>query len=154
MGAGLTHDKFQRRGFSLCSRCFFCENSLASTNHLLLHCNQVQKIWSFFLNLFGVWQVTPREMRVFSLVGRLREPVENWRHYGRSHYTFCGLTDQRETKDVLKGKKDHISSLTRCLENSYFWCKGYMIEDTTHFFGFFGTTWGCNGEIVTFSLFL
>lgn len=59
-GACLTNLKLQRRGFSLCRRRFFYENSLESISYLFLHCNQVGQIWSLFLQ--QIWRVLGHAM--------------------------------------------------------------------------------------------
>uniref|UniRef100_A0A0V0GPU6 Putative ovule protein n=1 Tax=Solanum chacoense TaxID=4108 RepID=A0A0V0GPU6_SOLCH len=42
--ACLTHDKLQRKGFHLCSRCFLCHQEAEANGHLFLHCSITRQL--------------------------------------------------------------------------------------------------------------
>ena len=54
-GKVLTLDQFQRRGFFLTNRCFFCLSEVEMVDHLLLlHCARSRVFWDLLFSLFGV----------------------------------------------------------------------------------------------------
>lgn len=64
----LCMDTLQRRGMTICSRCFFAERSAETSNLLLLHCDQTWQIWALFLGVFGVYWMLSKDVK--SLIQR------------------------------------------------------------------------------------
>ena len=58
-GRVLTLDRLQKRGCALANRCFLCQTSEESIDHLLLHCEKTREVWMLFLSFFGVSWVFP-----------------------------------------------------------------------------------------------
>lgn len=69
--ACLTVDNLCRRNFQLVSRCYLCQESAESVNHLFLHCAVAAGIWHMFLSLFSLNWVMPQT---------IREVVVSWGH--------------------------------------------------------------------------
>lgn len=44
----LTHEGLQRRGFSLCSKCYLCRADRETNNHLFVACPWTKKVWDYF----------------------------------------------------------------------------------------------------------
>ncbi|KAF3625895.1 putative mannosyl-oligosaccharide 1,2-alpha-mannosidase MNS3-like [Capsicum annuum] len=53
--AVLTQDNVMKRGITLCSRCFLCEETLETVNNLFLHCKYTQQLWRIFFSLKGIY---------------------------------------------------------------------------------------------------
>jgi hypothetical protein len=60
LGKILTHDNLRKRKVIVIEWCCLCKKSGESIDHLLLHCEVVQALWSYVLTLFGVEWVMPR----------------------------------------------------------------------------------------------
>ncbi|WMV46587.1 hypothetical protein MTR67_039972, partial [Solanum verrucosum] len=58
-GACLTHDKLQKRGRIIASRCYLCKEALETNNHLFLHCKVTTQVWALFTNLAGLNWIMP-----------------------------------------------------------------------------------------------
>jgi hypothetical protein len=60
LGKILTHDNLRKRNVIVMEWCCLCKKSGESIDHLLLHCEVAQALWSYILILFGVEWVMPR----------------------------------------------------------------------------------------------
>jgi hypothetical protein len=49
--------------------CYLCKKSGESIDHLMLHCDVARELWSYLLTLFGVEQVMPRRVLLYSWGG-------------------------------------------------------------------------------------
>uniref|UniRef100_A0A0V0IKN9 Putative ovule protein n=1 Tax=Solanum chacoense TaxID=4108 RepID=A0A0V0IKN9_SOLCH len=52
--AVLTREKFKKRKFSLCSRCYLCGEEVETVSHLFLQCRITTQLWRIFLSLRGI----------------------------------------------------------------------------------------------------
>ena len=75
-GKILTTEPLGRRGFTIMDWCCLCKCDGESVDHLLLHCGEVFRLWSFAFRSFGVLWVLPKRV-VDLLVG--------WRNWLRKH---------------------------------------------------------------------
>lgn len=50
----LTHDNLRKRNVVVIEWCCMCKKNKESIEHLLLHCEVTQDLWSYILTLFGV----------------------------------------------------------------------------------------------------
>ncbi|OVA00072.1 Reverse transcriptase zinc-binding domain [Macleaya cordata] len=57
-----TQDRLQRCGITLVNRCHMCKRACETVLHLLFTCDFASKVWSEFLNLFGVSWVFPNSV--------------------------------------------------------------------------------------------
>ena len=56
-GRVLTLDRLRKRGWALENRCFLCQKSGESIDHLLLHCERTREVWTlllFFWSFLGL----------------------------------------------------------------------------------------------------
>lgn len=98
----LAQAALQERGLSICNKCFLCEDSLETNNHLLLHCKFPWQTWSCILNIFGVSWGKPLNVKPSYLAGK-----ESGLKRGRRRlpkYASRGHYGWRETLDVLKAR--------------------------------------------------
>jgi len=81
--AVLTQDNLMKRGRQLCSRCFFCEREIETTNHLFIHCRVTEKLWQVFFNLRGISWSMPRHtseaLTRWNREGNLSDHKERWK---------------------------------------------------------------------------
>ncbi|KAF3651267.1 putative transcription repressor MYB6-like [Capsicum annuum] len=68
----LTQDNLCRRKFQLANRCFMCQHSSETVNHLLLHWSVASDLWNMFLSISGISWVLPRNVK---------ETMESWNHW-------------------------------------------------------------------------
>jgi hypothetical protein len=61
-GKILTMDNLRKRHLCIVDWCCMCKHSGESPNHLLLHCETAQSLWSMVFCLFGVVWVMPRSV--------------------------------------------------------------------------------------------
>ena len=61
-GKILTGNYLRRRGFTIVDWCCLCLCSEESVDHLLLHCGEVSRLWSFAFRSFGVSWVLPKRV--------------------------------------------------------------------------------------------
>jgi hypothetical protein len=59
-GKILTLDNLHRRGFWVLDWCFMCKRAGESVNHLMIHCEYAQELWSMIFCLFGVSWAMPQ----------------------------------------------------------------------------------------------
>jgi hypothetical protein len=79
LGKVLTHDNLRRRHIVVVEWCCMCKKNGESIDHLLLHCDVAQVVWSSFYSLFGVEWVIPR---------RVLDLLSGWgTSLGRGHVT-------------------------------------------------------------------
>lgn len=134
----LTQDMLQRRGFALCSRCFFCEESLESVNHLFLHCRQTRQIWDLFLNIYGVKWAIPNSVRSL---------LESWQgqSVGKRNkkmwmtIPLCIMWTiwLERNKRCFEDQRTQIRTLkNNCLQNLYFWCTERVVGDLVQLLDF------------------
>ncbi|XP_019251169.1 PREDICTED: uncharacterized protein LOC109230093 [Nicotiana attenuata] len=67
--ACLTQDNLCKRSFQLVNRCYLCQQSSESINHLFLHCPVATDMWYMFLSILGISWTQPQG---------IREAVEGW----------------------------------------------------------------------------
>ena len=53
-GKVLTLDNLKRRGMAFANRCFLCEESEETINHLLIHCRSAKMLWDLLLSIGGI----------------------------------------------------------------------------------------------------
>jgi hypothetical protein len=58
----LMHDNLWRQNIMVVEWCCLCKKNGESIDHILLLCDVVRDIWSYFLMLFGVEWVMPRRV--------------------------------------------------------------------------------------------
>ena len=61
-GKVLTLDQLKRRGMAFANRCFLCEESKETIDHLLIHCKSAKMLWNLFLSIVGTSQVFPHSV--------------------------------------------------------------------------------------------
>jgi hypothetical protein len=59
-GKILTLDNLRRRGLWVLDWCFMCKKAGESVNHLMIHCEYAQELWTMIFCLFGVSWVMPQ----------------------------------------------------------------------------------------------
>ena len=59
-GKILTLDNLRRRGIWVLDWCFVCKKAGESVNHLLIHCEYAQELWTMIFCMFGVSWVMPQ----------------------------------------------------------------------------------------------
>ena len=69
LGRTLTVDNLRRRGIIVVGWCSMCKHSGEFVNHLFLHCEVAQVLWSMVFSLFAVTWVMPK-IRIVSLLAR------------------------------------------------------------------------------------
>ena len=75
-GRVLTTDYLRKRGCTIMDWCCLCKCNWESVDHLLLHCGEVFRLWSFAFRSFGVLWVLPK--RVVNL-------LVSWRNWLGKH---------------------------------------------------------------------
>jgi hypothetical protein len=77
-GQILTCDNLMRRGYTMAGWCCMCRCEGETVDHLLLHCNAVQKLWNFVFDSFHNHWVLPR---------RVVDLLFGWRNWFGKHYS-------------------------------------------------------------------
>ncbi|WMV55300.1 hypothetical protein MTR67_048685, partial [Solanum verrucosum] len=97
-----TQDNLSKRRFQLANRCYLCNCSSETANHMFIHCLVATDLWFMFLSLFGLQWVKPsniREVFVSWILGKLRNLL---RRSGLWFLLlFCGVYGLKGIKDVL-----------------------------------------------------
>jgi hypothetical protein len=62
LGKILTYDNLRRYGIVVVEWCVMCKKHLEFFDHLLLHCDVAQVVWSYFYSLFRVEWVMPNNV--------------------------------------------------------------------------------------------
>ncbi|WMV37870.1 hypothetical protein MTR67_031255 [Solanum verrucosum] len=148
--AYLTHDKLQRRGFQLCSRCFLCGAAGENNSHLFIHCPVTGQLWQLFLNMAETnWTMPEHTADLWS----------SWIRRGGSKsqkawlriipyciwWTFWKERNSRNFED----RSNSIEKVKgNCIVSFYFWCKEKDLEETEQIVELLGSLQ------VFFSLFL
>lgn len=98
-GKILTCD-YVRRGIPIVDWCCFCRRSGENVDHLLLHCEEVSRLWSFALRSFGVAWVLPKEV-IDLFVG--------WRNWlGKYSLNIWNLVPYCVMWVIWRERKSHI----------------------------------------------
>jgi hypothetical protein len=105
LGKILKHDNLRKRKVIVIEWCCLCKKSGKSIDHLLLHCEVAQALWSYVLTLFGVEWVMP---------STVLELLNSWgAALGGGH-----AIDARLFEDV---KTFMVELRKRLLNTLYFW---------------------------------
>ena len=105
-GKNLTMDNLCKRHICIVDWCCMCKHSGESPNHLLLHCETAQSLWSMVFCLFGVVWVMLR-----SVVEVMASWMEAFRKSSHADvgvlfcYVLCGSFGVRGIYESLKDRR-------------------------------------------------
>ena len=81
-GKILTIDNLCRRRIWVLDWCFMCKRAGESVNHLMLHCEYAQELWSMIFCMFGISWVTPHSTHAL---------LHCWRRKGPAHLIWNAI---------------------------------------------------------------
>uniref|UniRef100_A0A2N9FS98 Reverse transcriptase zinc-binding domain-containing protein n=1 Tax=Fagus sylvatica TaxID=28930 RepID=A0A2N9FS98_FAGSY len=81
-GKILTIDNLRRRQICVLDWCFMCKRAGESVNHLMLHCEYAQELWSMIFCMFGISWVMPQS--TYAL-------LHCWRRKGPAHLIWNAI---------------------------------------------------------------
>ena len=100
--ACLTHDKFQKRGRTIASRCYLCKAALETNNHMFLHCKVTTQVWAIFTNLASLnWIMLKHTIDLLSCWARRRGNKSQGSEGEQYQLEFGGSYGRREIKEFL-----------------------------------------------------
>uniref|UniRef100_A0A2N9J6H2 Reverse transcriptase zinc-binding domain-containing protein n=1 Tax=Fagus sylvatica TaxID=28930 RepID=A0A2N9J6H2_FAGSY len=105
-GKILTMDNLRKRHICIVDWCCMCKHSGESPNHLLLHCEMAQSLWSMVFCLFGVvWVILGVLWRLWLVGWGLSVSPAMRMCGGLFRYVLCGFFGVRGIYGSLKGRR-------------------------------------------------
>ncbi|KAL3378631.1 hypothetical protein AABB24_004516 [Solanum stoloniferum] len=138
--ACLTHEVLQKKGRVVVTRCFLCNETRETNNHLFLHCKFTAQLWNMFFSLTKtVWTMLEHTADLMSCWMKRRGskskkkwwriiPSCIWWSVWRKRNGRCFEDKIRSVHDVK----------WNCLETLFFWCKQNCIEEIEELVEFVG----------------
>jgi len=129
--AYLTHEVLQRKGVQLVPRCFLCNETNETNNHLFLHCRVTGQLWSLFLRLTGnSWTMPEHTADLLSCWirrGGSKSQKKWWRIIPAC--IWWSVWKERNGR-CYENKSNSIQKVKEnCIAYLYFWCKQECIEE-------------------------
>jgi len=139
--ACLTHERLQRRGIQICSRCYMCDKEAEINSHLFLHCKTAVNLWHMFLCILGVSWVMPETsldmLKHWEGMSRRRRSKEDWWKYIPACIWWTLWKERNERSH--DGQASSIQKIKmKSLSLLYFWCKQDMVGEVVSLVDFIG----------------
>lgn len=129
--ACLTQEVLKKKEHQIVSRCFLCNETDETNNHLFLHCKITAQLWSLFLKLTDSnWTMPEHTSDLLSCWirrGGSKTQKKWWRIIPACIWWTIwkernGRCFENKTNSIQKVKE-------KCIVSFYFWCKENYIEE-------------------------
>ncbi|CAN4110783.1 unnamed protein product [Withania somnifera] len=128
--AVLTQENFNKRKFSMCSRCYLCGKEIESVNHLFLRCKITTQLWRIFISLGGSAWVMPNKIA----------HLYSWEEVGDCPACIWWTVWKERNSRYFGSKNCDLQKIKlNCIRLLCFWCKQMYLEDTESIIDILGT---------------
>jgi len=138
--ACLTHEVLQKKGRVVVTRCFLCNETRETNNHLFLHCKFTAQLWNMFFSLTKTVWTMPEHTADLMSCWMKRGGSKSQKKWWRIIPSCIWLSVWRERNG--RCFEDKIRSVHdvkwNFLETLIFWCKQNCIEEIEELVEFLG----------------
>ncbi|WMV26638.1 hypothetical protein MTR67_020023 [Solanum verrucosum] len=136
----MTHDKLQKRGRIIASRCYLCKETLETNNHLFLHCKVTTQVWALFTNLASLNWIMPEHIADLLSCWVRRGGSKSQRRWWRTvPACIWWIIWKERNQRIFVGKECTIEKINwKVITTLGFWCKEMNIEEEIQLVDFIG----------------